>query len=94
MTHFCSDNAIWIQFGFNFEKRVTLNFYHELKTRIGFVANNQHDCRTPDSCIGFGTTVKGCGLNLTTTCGNLFVCGKYQKNNNKDTAAFGFILVQ
>ena len=78
--------------GFNYKKEFGSGSY--LKIRIGFVANNQDNCDTPDSCIGFGTSVKGCEITLNTTCGNLFICGQYRNMDNKDTAAFGFMLVQ
>ena len=31
-----------------------------MNLRIGFVANNQNDCLSCDSCIGFGISVQGC----------------------------------
>jgi hypothetical protein len=63
-----------------------------IKIRIGLAANDQNDCYSCNSCIGFGTSVLGChGDERSTTCGNIAVCGKL---DNKDTAAFGYILVQ
>ncbi len=82
--------------GFNIKKP---NKYYEgayINARIGIVANNQGDCESCDSCIGFGITARGCGRILddgsvkTSTCGNIAICGKF---NNTDTAAFGYILV-
>ena len=78
--------------GFNFKRKLGSGFY--LKTRIGFAANNQNNCKSPDSCIGFGTSAVGCHLTLSTTCGNLVMCGQNHNLDNKDTAAFGFILIQ
>jgi hypothetical protein len=64
-----------------------------MNIRIGLVANNENSCDSCDSCIGFGTSVSGCeDYDISsTTCGNMAVC--YQLNN-KNTAAFGYILVQ
>ena len=63
-----------------------------LKVRIGIIANNEYDCLTCDSCIGFGTSVRGCRFETEkTTCGNIAICGKLDKKNS---AAFGFIFVQ
>ena len=64
-----------------------------MNIRIGFVANNEKNCDSCDSCIGFGTSVSGCeDYDIrSTTCGNMVVC--YQLNN-KNMAAFGYILVQ
>ena len=59
--------------------------------RIGLVANNQNNCDTCDSCIGFGTSVRGCEDDVrNTTCGNMAFCNHL---NEKSTAAFGYILV-
>ena len=71
--------------GFNLQREWENRYY--LKTRIGFVANEQNDCYTPDTCIGFGTSARGCGSAVKTTCGNLAVCRPYH------IYAFGFILV-
>ena len=63
-----------------------------LKLRIGIIADNENNCKSCDSCIGFGTSVRGCdGKTRKTTCGNIAICGKL---NNKNTAAFGYIFVQ
>ena len=63
-----------------------------MNIRIGLAANDQNECDCCDSCLGFGTSVHGCFeiFPRKTTCGNLGVCGK----RNKNTAAFGYILVQ
>ena len=79
--------------GFNYKKELTY-YGFQVKARIGLVANNQNNCNTPDSCIGFGISASGCHLTLSTTCGNLVICGQHHSLDNKDTAAFGFILVQ
>jgi hypothetical protein len=63
-----------------------------MNIRIGLVANNQDNCGSCDSCIGFGTSVGGCEDDVrSTTCGNMAFCNY---KNNKNTAAFGYILVQ
>ena len=85
------------QEGFNIKKGNKYYGVAYINARIGIVANNQGDCESCDSCIGFGITARGCGGSLddgkvkTSTCGNIAMCGKF---NNKDTAAFGYILVQ
>ena len=62
-----------------------------LKVRIGIIANNQDDCISCDSCIGFGNLVRGCdGETRKTTCGNIGICSRRDKN----TTAFGYIFVQ
>ena len=69
-----------------------------MKIRIGFVSNNQEHCESCDGGIGFGTLARGCvgvkwddGKVRRTTCGNVVTCGH---SKNKDTPAFGYILVQ
>ena len=83
--------------GFDIQKKNNRINVAYINARIGIVANNQDDCKSCDSCIGFGITARGCGGSLddgkvkTSTCGNIATCSHY---NNKDTAAFGYILVQ
>ena len=63
-----------------------------LKVRIGIIANNQDDCWTCNSCIGFGTLIRGCDDETRkTTCGNIGICDYL---GNRNTAAFGYIFVQ
>ena len=64
--------------------------YHTLspKARIGIIGNEQDDCKTPDSRIGFGTG----GLPETNTCGNEAKVGA--DNGDKHIKVMGYILVQ
>ena len=65
----------------------------DLKVRIGIIADNQNDCMSCNSCIGFGTSLRHCsdGEARNITCGNMDICGVF---DSKNTAAFGYILVQ
>ncbi|KAL9953954.1 hypothetical protein ACROYT_G041436 [Oculina patagonica] len=56
------------------------------KARIGFIGNNENDCYTCDSQIGFG--LRG----AYTSCGNFANHGG--DNGNKVIKAMGYILVQ
>ena len=59
------------------------------KARIGFLGNNENDCATCDSRIGFGTG----GLhNVANTCGNEATYGG--DNGDKHIKTMGYILVQ
>ena len=58
------------------------------RARIGILGNNQNDCITPDSRIGFGT---GGYQDNSNTCGN---DGSWGDNGTKRTKAMGYILVQ
>ncbi|XP_022809898.1 uncharacterized skeletal organic matrix protein 5-like [Stylophora pistillata] len=59
------------------------------KARIGIIGNNQDDCQSCDSRIGFGT---GGHPNQDNTCGNAF---KHKgTHGKKKTKAMGYILVQ
>ena len=80
--------------GFNIYNENTFGVYGLLfiKQRIGIVGNNENTCSTPDSCLGFGTSVGGCNGDVKkSTCGNMAFCGHL---DNRDNAAFGFIFVQ
>ena len=56
------------------------------KARIGLVANEQNDCSSPDSFIGFGTNAN------RLTCGNFARHGG--DNGDKTTPTTGFFFVQ
>ena len=53
--------------------------------RIGLIGNEQNDCLSPDSFLGFG-----CGT--TNTCGNR--ASSNPDNGNKEVKAMGYILVR
>ena len=59
------------------------------KARIGIIANNENDCLTCDSRIGYGTGGYPDDLN---TCGNEAKHGP--DNGDKQIKAMGYILVQ
>ena len=71
--------------GFN----VLIGSEHQSKARIGIVANNENDCRSCDSRIGFGT---GGDYDDSNTCGNEATYGA--DNGNQHIKAMGYILVQ
>ena len=78
--------------GFNFRFVHARKRSRYVKIRIGFVANAENNCDSPNSCIGFGTSVRCSDRHiLSTTCGNMVVCRSF---NTKNTPALGFILVQ
>ena len=68
------------------------------RVRIGLIANQEHDCNTPDSFIGFG----GPGADrrshcppkhITNTCGNSAThC--HPDNGAKELKAMGYIFVR
>ena len=60
----------------------------EIKTRIGIIANQEGDCKTPDSFIGFGGAVRS----FKNVCGNRAAYSP--DNGNKNIKAFGYIFVQ
>ena len=59
------------------------------RARIGYVANNENNCDTCDSRIGFGT---GGAHDDSNTCGNEAKYGG--DNGDKHNKAMGYILVQ
>ena len=59
------------------------------RARIGFVGDDKHDCKDPDSRIGFGT--EGWPDN-SNSCGNV---AKYRADNgDKSIKAIGYIFIQ
>ena len=59
------------------------------RARIGFVGDDKHDCKDPDSRIGFGTEGWPDDSN---SCGNV---AKYRADNgNKWIKAMGYIFIQ
>jgi hypothetical protein len=70
--------------GFNIQVQNT-------NARLGFVANNEDDCRTCDSWIGFGIYALTCRISDYKACGNRAVCAVDRVVN---IPAFGYILVQ
>ena len=58
------------------------------KARIGFVSNNQMECKSCDSRIGFGTGGKPLAKN---TCGN--VARSSPDNGDQDIQAMGYIFI-
>ncbi|CAB3977854.1 Hypothetical predicted protein [Paramuricea clavata] len=84
----CNEEGFNIQGSYHFGEQYS---WH-MNIRIGVVANEQNDCYSCDSCIGFGTSITGCEDDVRkTTCGNMAVCNQL---DNKNTAAFGYILIQ
>ena len=71
--------------GFN----VICNSQSHAKARIGIVGNNEADCGTCDSRIGFGTTGNHDSSN---TCGNEAVIAP--DNGDKHIKAMGYIFIQ
>ena len=71
--------------GFN---AVGTNTEHS-KARIGIINNEQNDCSSCDSRIGFGTGGKP---DNSSTCGN--VARAKPDNGKRNTKAMGYILVQ
>ena len=63
---------------------------YQSKVRIGIISNEQNNCMSPDSRIGFGTG--GYPHDRLNTCGN---AAQYQPDNGlKNIKAMGYILVQ
>ena len=59
------------------------------RARIGFLGNNENDCSSPDSRIGFGTEGHHDNSN---SCGN--VASYYPDNGNKLIKAMCYIFIQ
>ena len=79
--------------GFNVRTVVLEAPQHFLNGRLAFIGNNENDCLSPDSYIGFGVSMFACGRTSEITCGNKAICSGTD-NGGKTTPAIGFILVQ
>ena len=65
-----------------------------VRVRLGLVANNQNDCDSCNSYIGFGASFPS-RVKPAPTCGNLAVYKRGSHyNENTDLPAFGYIFVQ
>ena len=62
---------------------------HHAKSRIGFIANNENNCKSPDSVIGFGI---GNYAYSDNTCGN--EARWVRDNGAKNTKVMGYIFLQ
>jgi hypothetical protein len=62
-----------------------------INARLGFVANNQNDCESCNSWIGFGIYASACTDTICQACGNGAACAV---DRVVDIPAFGYILVQ
>ena len=61
------------------------------KARVGILGNNEGQCSTTDSRIGFGT---GGYHDDSNTCGNYAIKGYTSDNGGKNLKAMGYILVK
>ncbi len=62
------------------------------RARIGIVGNNEKNCKTPDSRLGFGGAGDSCFADPKNSCGNAATCGADKGSRN--TKAFGWIMVR
>ena len=73
--------------GFN----IYFSYSSRMYARLGLVGNNENDCNTCDSWIGFGAYYYGCGSSAHQACGNRAFCATERV---VDIPAFGYLLVQ
>ena len=67
--------------------------YYNLYCRIGIIANQENECNSPDSFIGFGTIhFSICGKTSRISSGNFATCSA--DNGNKHVATLGYILIK
>ena len=78
-----------LQLGCNKEGFNVVGSLSDSKARVGYIANNENDCGSCDSRIGFGT---GGYPDNSITCGN--VAAHSPDNDNRNIKAIGYILVQ
>jgi hypothetical protein len=64
--------------------------YHAV--RFGILGNNETDCGTSDSRLGFGGEYNRCGAGADVSSGNVSTCGS--DNGDRDNAFFGYLFVR
>ena len=65
----------------------------QLFARIGFIGNQENECNSPDSYIGFGTWRSSfCSSLPVISCGNIATCSP--DNGDKSLPATGYILIK
>lgn len=80
-----------LQTGCNKEGFNSASASSSARARIGILGNDQGDCVTCDSKIGFGT---GGAVDDSNSCGNDAPQGYTSDNGAKNIKAMGYILVQ
>ena len=79
-----------LQLNCNMEGFNAVSFFNSSsKARIGIISNQQNDCNSCDSRIGFG---KGGEFDESNTCGN--EASRNPDNGNKHIKAMGYTIVQ
>lgn len=69
------------------------NVYHDYaRARIGIITNNENECNSPDSRLGFGTAGHACGQDDGNTVGNECRCGC--NRGDRSRRLFGWILMR
>ena len=86
MCVFCSQSPLLVfQEGFN-----TYGTDKNARARLGFIANQENDCDSPDSYLGFGTLIYG---GITNSAGN-FAHANDADNGSLNIKAIGYIMVR
>jgi hypothetical protein len=62
------------------------------RVRIGIIANQENDCNSPDSRIGFGGQNNLCGAGGDNAVGNVASCAA--ENGDRNSYLFGYIFVR
>jgi len=64
------------------------------RVRIGIVGNQQNNCSSPDSRLGFGARGSTCGQDNNNTCGNVGRKNCSASGGDKNLKAFGYVFVR
>ena len=82
--------------GFNVRRTYLYRYRNTFSVRIGILANNENECISPDSYVGFGGVPSSkrvyCSMpRAANTCGNSAYC---RSGGNKEMRAMGYIFVR
>ncbi|GMV38631.1 MAG: hypothetical protein AMXMBFR64_03470 [Myxococcales bacterium] len=64
----------------------------DTRIRIGMLNNQENDCDSCDSRIGFGGYGSYCGQDASNSCGNTATCSS--DNGDRNTKGFGYVFVR
>ena len=62
------------------------------RARFGLIANQENECHSPDSFVGFGASYEHSGISIS--AGNFGFAATSADNDNLNVKAVGYIMVR
>lgn len=92
-SYYCFHCCNFLQEGFNVKSVGTAHnawVMFSARARLGIIANNENECNTPDSFLGFGTSYPV--QSITNSAGNY--ASAYPDNGHRNIKAMGYIMAR